>query len=478
MNRKEFEGLLGNMENKDVDFKLDLPGPEKVATLVTAFYNSGGGKIILGVEDESRKPVGVSNPQEIEHRFTQFIRHYCSLDEDPGIEFVRYSGRDFLVIHCPKGRNTPYFVKGQTTPRVRVGSSNMPANREEIARLYRDGSGESQDIHPVKNSTLDDLDMGKIREYFRESYLTKQLKRDYLIELMLKEHFVVRENNLLIPTVAGLLLFGRNPYLNLHHSEVKADRYVGDLRVEWLDRQDIRGNLFDVLDQTEKFFLRNMRTPAKVVGFKTETRTEYPLEALREAVTNALVHRDWHKQETILIRMYNSFVEILSPGELLRPLTIEDLKRDDYVPKTRNNIIAGVFNDLEMMDKRGTGFLRIREALEKWKLPEPEFEERQGWFIIRFRNPYVEIIPEIDETILNDRQKKAIEYLRVKGKITTREYMKINKVSERTARNDLAGLYKKKVVERLGATTSLRYVLSPAISGNLRQSKGRGLKNA
>lgn len=94
---------------------------------------------------------------------------------------------------------------------------------------------------------------------------------------------------------------------------------------------------------------------------------------------------------------FNCLIEILSPGELLRPLAIEDIKKDAYVPETRNKIIAGVFNTLGIMDKRGTGFLRIREDLSKWGLPSPEFEERQGWFAIRFRNPNVEKIPEIGD---------------------------------------------------------------------------------
>jgi len=471
MYENEFEQWVKEKENKDLEFKVELPESKKVAQLITSLYNSRGGKIILGVEDKTKKLIGLKNPQKTEHKFTQIIRHWCKLDKEPEIEFIKHQGKNFILIHCPKGKDTPYFVRGEHLPRVRIGSSNMPANKEETARLYREGSSKSQDIFPVENTTLDDLDFWKVKNYLRKSKLTKQLNRDYLIELMLKEHFVVKENKKIIPTIAGILLFGKNTYLNLHHSEVKADRYIGDTRVEWLDRKDIRGTLFDILEQTKGFFLKNMRTPAKVVGFKTEVKTEYPIEALREAVINALVHRDWHKQETILIRMHNSFIEILSPGELLRPLVIDDIKKNEYVPETRNKVIAGVFNNLEIMDKRGTGFLRIRENLDKWNLPHPEFEERQGWFVIRFRNPDIEKIPKIDETGLNERQKKGVEYLRVKGRITTKNYAVINNVSERTARNDLTELCNKKIVKRTGATTSLRYALSSAIFGNLRQSK-------
>ncbi len=168
-----FEALLGQKEGITLDFKEVLPEPKKVAQSVAAFYNSCGGKIIVGVDD-NRKPVGLKEPQETEHRFVQIIRNWCKLDKEPGIEFVKYKDKDFLIIHCPKGKDTPYFVRGEHNPRVRIGSSNMPANKEEIARLYREGSSKSQDIYPVENATLDDLDLDKIKDYIELIGCTKR----------------------------------------------------------------------------------------------------------------------------------------------------------------------------------------------------------------------------------------------------------------------------------------------------------------
>jgi len=288
MNEKEFKELLDERENKDFDFKLELSKPEKIAQLVAAFYNSRGGKIIIGVEDDTRKPIGLKNAQDIEHKFTQIIRHWCKLDVDPEIEFVNYADKEFIVVHCPKGKDTPYFVRREHCPRIRVGSSNMPANKEEIARLYREGSSKSQDIYPVDNADLGDLDLNKVKDYFEKNKFTKQLDKDDLIEIMLKEHFVVKEKGELIPTIAGIMLFGSNPHLNITQCEIRADRYVGDSMIEWIDRKDIHGTIFEMIKQTEEFMLKNMRTPAKVVGFKTEFRTEYPIPALREAIVNAV----------------------------------------------------------------------------------------------------------------------------------------------------------------------------------------------
>lgn len=450
MNGKDFEKLLWERENKDMDFKLELPEPKKVAQLVTALYNGRGGKIIFGVEDETRKPVGLKDPQKTEHGFIQIIRHWCRLDEEPEIEFMNYKNKEFVVVHCPKGKDTPYFIRGEYTPRVRIGSSNMLANKEEIARLYREGSSKSQDVYPVENATLDDLDLKAVENYLKKSKLTKQLDKDYLIELMLKEHFVALENGKLIPTIAGILLFGKNPHLNITQCEIRADRYIGDSMTEWLDRKDIQGTLFEMINQTEKFLLKNMRTSAKVVGFKTEFRTEYPIEALREAVINALVHRDWHSSNAILVRIFDSHIDILSPGELLRPLKIDEIMKNSYIPETRNKLLVEVLGKLEMMDKRGTGFLRIREAMDKYKMPHPEFKEKQGYFIIKFTNPLVHKLPDIDEYELNERQNKAIKHIFAKGKITNSDYVKLFKVSRNTASNDLTELVNKGLIKRIG----------------------------
>lgn len=457
MNKTEFEHLVKEKESKDFEFKLELPESKNVAQLVTALYNSRGGKIILGVEDKNKKLVGLKNPQKTEHNFVQIIRHWCKLDEDPEIEFLKYKGKDFIVIHCPKGKDTPYFVRGEHIPKIRIGSSNMPANKEEIARLYREGSSKSQDVLPVENSTLEDLDLKKVTAYLKKSKLTRQLNKGYLIELMLKEHFVVKEGRKIIPTIAGILLFGKNPHLNITQCEIRADRYIGDSMTEWLDRKDIQGTIFEIIKQTERFLLKNMRTPAKVVGFKTEFRTEYPIEALREAVINALVHRDWNSSNAILLRMFNSHIDIINPGELLRPLKISEIMGEDYIPKSRNKILVEVLSKSGIMDKRGTGFLRIREAMKSMNLPNPEFKEKQNCFIIRFNNPAIEKIPYIDETGLHERQKKVIEYLKEKGRITNEEYQSMNNTNRVTAFRDLRDLTKRGIIEMIGKTGKHTY---------------------
>ena len=479
----KIENLIKDFENKDIDFKTELSDSKKVAQLVVAFYNSRGGKIILGVDD-NRNPIGLKNPQKQEHKFAQIIRHWCKLDNEPELKFVKYKNKDFIVIDCPKGKDSPYFVKGEYAPRVRIGSSNMSANKEEIARLYREGSSKSQDVYPVQNADIDDLDLDKIKEYFKESKLTQQLDDNYFFRLIEKEHFVSRknpadksnmeqdsyalnkvpnathtlfktkENSKLIPTITGIVLFGKHPSLELPHTIIRADRYKGLNVTMWIDRADIEGDAFEVIDEIKKFMLKNMRTSYTPKGFETQIKTEYPIDALKEAIINAVVHRDYHNRESILLKMFDDRIEIWSPGELLRPLTINQLDDLTYRPKSRNENIAGVFSRRKMMDKRGTGILRMNKFCDEWKLPHPEFKEQSGYFGIIFKNPdYYTKVPEIKISAgLNDRQKKALEHIKIRGKITNKEYRDICTINRVMAFRDLNDLVEKKIIEKIGKT--------------------------
>ncbi|ODS38938.1 MAG: hypothetical protein A7316_06670 [Candidatus Altiarchaeales archaeon WOR_SM1_86-2] len=381
-------------------------------------------------------------------------------DEEPEIEFVKYKNKDFVVIQCPKGMDTPYFVRGEHTPRVRIGSSNMPANKEEIARLYREGSSESQDVYSVRNAGLEDIDLDKIKEYFKESELTTQLDEGHFYDLLKKENFIVEENEKLAPTLAGILLFGKHPWINLPHTTILADRYQGTDMVRWIDKRELNGTIFELIDKSEKFFLENMRTAAWSKGFKTVHKTEYPIEALKEAVINALVHRDYYERENIMIRMFDDRIEILSPGELLRPLTIKQLDDLTYSPKSRNKTIVDVLMRRRLMDKRGTGILRMNNFMHEWDLQKPIFEERCGYFVINFKGPGKPTLSVPDEVLagLNERQVKGLKLIFKQGRITNSEYAKTFNVSRNTASNDLMNLVKKGLIKRSGVGRGSYYV--------------------
>jgi predicted HTH transcriptional regulator len=140
---EEFQQLVGQREGETLEFKQEMPSSSDLAKLVTAFYNTRGGTIVFGVEDGTRRLMGVPNPQGVETGIVNIIRDRCSLDVMPTIEFVSYRGMEFVVVTCPQGARKPYLVSGETRPYVRVGSSNREAPRGQGDKETR-GQGDKE----------------------------------------------------------------------------------------------------------------------------------------------------------------------------------------------------------------------------------------------------------------------------------------------------------------------------------------------
>lgn len=139
MNAEAFASLLQQREGETLDFKEALPTSSDLAVLITAFYNTRGGTVVIGVDDQ-RRPVGVASPQGVETGITNIIRDRLDLDVLPAIEIVTYQGNEFVVVTCPRGARRPYFVRGEARPYIRVGSTNRQATAEGIRRLYLEGA--------------------------------------------------------------------------------------------------------------------------------------------------------------------------------------------------------------------------------------------------------------------------------------------------------------------------------------------------
>ena len=154
MTPETFEQLIRQREGETLEFKQEMPSSSDLAKLITAFYNTRGGILVFGVEDKTRRLIGVTNPQGIEEGLINIIRDRCSLDVMPTIEFVSYRGKDFVVVTCPQGARKPYLVSGETWPYVRVGSSNREAQDEEVRRLYVEGSEGGFEALPSRDATL------------------------------------------------------------------------------------------------------------------------------------------------------------------------------------------------------------------------------------------------------------------------------------------------------------------------------------
>jgi ATP-dependent DNA helicase RecG len=271
-------------------------------------------------------------------------------------------------------------------------------------------------------------------------------------------------NGRLAPTHAGVLFFGLNPQAWLPHSQIRLARFQGTTTTHFIDRADLRGTLPEMIDAAEQFIRRNTRTAAKVVGFRRREVAEYPFEAIREAICNAVCHRDYQLLGAeIRLMIFSDRIEINSPGGLPQGVTLANLERTHVL---RNPLLANYLYDIFYIEKWGTGIARMKSLMGEHGLAEPKFEDLGDFFAVTFYGPgerILELIPEAGVTDLkamglNERQAEALGKMINEGhEFTNTSYRELFNVSKNTATRDLQALLETGWVKTSGVGKSTCY---------------------
>jgi predicted HTH transcriptional regulator len=317
------------------------------------------------------------------------------------------------------------------------------------------------DTAPCDGATLADVSSARL-ERFAE---TARRKRDYMVEQGASPRSVLTHLNLLAgshPTNTAILLFGSDPQRFHRPAETKCVSCYGMEYIRPFASQHVyTGDLFQQLEQARDFVLSKIN---RSVGTRAASNTapssyELPEEAVSEAIINALAHRDYYSNASVEVRLFADRLEVWNPGSLPATLTIEDLSRDH--PSVPNNpLIAEPLFLSGYIEKAGSGTQRMIKVCLAANLPAPTFEQRQGSFIVTLWRDW--LTDDVLATLnLNERQLKAIAFLKLHGRITTREYREATGASERTASRDLSAMEKLGLLDRVGATgRSAHYVIS------------------
>lgn len=275
-------------------------------------------------------------------------------------------------------------------------------------------------------------------------------------------------------TAAGIVLLARDPSAVFPHCRFLVDAYRaiapdGDP----IDHDDIRGPMPLAIDQVIAFIDRNTRHPIKVVGLDRVRLDEYPTEALREALVNAVAHRNYEDAgRKIMVEVFPDRVAVSSPGLPPKPLTLQKLRSGRYKPCSRNPVIAQSLSYFHRIEERGSGFKRMRAAMVDHGLEEPVLTEETGYFQVVFKGPgkdikkiklplnlQLKLIPLSIESQLNKRQKRIIEYTVSNGSVTRSWCMKTFKIGHDAASRDLSELVNWDMFIPIGKGRAIRYVL-------------------
>ena len=335
---------------------------------------------------------------------------------------------------------------------------------------------ESRHLQHVPVTELD-LDVGRelILSTRQESEPDALSERDVLSALALRglivrdpehsEHFV---------TAAGLVFLGRDPSAVFPHCRVSADAYRGtELDGDPNDQEDIRGPMPLVVDKIVAFIDRNTRHPMRVVGLNRVRLDEYPTEAIREAVVNALAHRNCEDGgRRIMVEVLSDRVVISSPGNPPSPITLAELRKGTCKPCSRNPVIAQCLSYFHRIAERGSGFRRMRDAMLDHGLEKPKLGTNTGYFLItlvgpgdnldRLRVPSAAVEQFVSPPIeaqLNDRQKQIVRHVLEEGSVVRRWCVETFGVANDTAGRDLSELVDLGVLDRIGSGRSTKYVV-------------------
>ncbi|MCQ8105302.1 putative DNA binding domain-containing protein [Methylomonas sp. SURF-2] len=393
MRNAELLELIANGENSGVEFKRDDIRPEQLAKEIVAMANFQGGKVILGVEDDGTVS-GIQRPnlEEWVMNVMQDKVHPLML---PFYEEIKLDdGKAVAVISFPQGISKPYVLRnrGKEEIYIRVGSTSRLATREQQMRLFELGGMLHTEVMPVPRTDMSCLDDARLSNYLKDILRDSDVPSspEAWQARLLGLGFLTEAAGNVCCTIAGLMLFGKTPRRYLKQSGLRVMAFKGQDKEYQAELDDILDGpmvgRFDVDSAGKRLFDRGIieRFMDAVSPFisqeageinkslRRETQWFYPLEAVREALINALAHRDWTRFVEIEVGSYADRFEVISPGALPNSMTIEKMKAGQRSP--RNTLIMEVLRDYGYVDYRGMGVrTKIVPLTRALTGKEPEF---------------------------------------------------------------------------------------------------------
>ncbi len=358
-----FKKSLKKGEDSSRQFKEKITHIDKLAVEIAAFANTNGGQIYVGIDDNGAIK-GLSS-DDIK-RLNLWISNATSQKIEPPIfvqtQIVLENDKNVMIITVPMGTNKPYSVN-KSEFWVKNGADKRRASREELFRLMQS----SNRLYADEMSTeigIDSFDFFYFSEFYRLTY--EELLEEITISKasLLENLKLAKANNL---TLAGLLLFGKDVELIKPQFSIKGTCYINE--DEFWDKEDMGGKLFEQQKKGVDFILRKLRRRQTDKDFNSPGELEIPAPALKEAIANALLHRDYFINSSIFINIFNDRIEIVSAGTLPNTLNVENIKLGLHIE--RNPII------LSFMAKfpgtgytgRGSGIPRMLRLCQEKKVP-------------------------------------------------------------------------------------------------------------
>ena len=482
--RKLIEEIKSAQSESDtVEVKTARGGtPRRLYEALSAFSNHTGGGIILFGLDETKdfSIVGVEDAQKLQEDVTSLasvnmepaLRPQFTVDDIDGLTVVAAEIDEVSASQKPCFYKTAGLPKGAY---LRVGNTNRQMTEYEVFGYLSGREQPTDDEDIVPDASLEDLDNSLIDTYldrFRQIRPRAGFLNNDKEEIFLRLRIAAKDDEVIRPTLAGLLTFGKYPQEFYPQLMITFVQYFGITEDErtpqgarFVDNRRFEGPITEMVDEAETYIMSAMRKSSLIEGMFRRDITEYPRESLRESIANAVAHRDYSpyvRGSYIQIRMFADRLEVQSPGGLFGNVTVDNLE-DEH--STRNARLMRMMEDMQVVENRGSGISAMLHAMREANLEPPRFDDRRTSFKVTFHNhtlmtsEAISWLNQFSQHPLNDHQRLALVYLREHSNIDNRDYRRLNRVDMMTAGQDLRGLVQTGLVKQTGFGRWTKYTL-------------------
>lgn len=431
--------VLQEGEGQKIEFK---EGFASLAPEMVAFANAGGGRIYIGITDR-----GTITPVPLTNRLKSQIHDTAHNCDPPVSTKVSHATAGVIIVDIAEGTDKPYKCRDGFF--LRVGPTTQKLKRDEVVHLIQHaGKIRFDEIFNEQFRFPKDFDDDAWERYCNlAGYPSSMQSANTLINIGV----AARRDTRIVLMNAAILFFARDPQRFFPEAKVTCVKYRDNTRFDILDRHECTGTMLRQLETALAFFARYNATQLKITGApRHEAWEDYPAVALREAMINALVHRDYfYDSSHIYLHMYDGHLELDNPGGLIAGLTAEELGTK---AARRNRMLADLMQRAGYIENAGTGILRIREALRKNNNPAPDIVATNFFSLRMIARP-----KNLTDNDLTDRQKRLYAFVAQRGVVSKTDCQTILQVGSDTTLHELKMLVAKGLLQTTGKGKNTRY---------------------
>lgn len=426
-------------EGMTTEFKREYT--DEIKKTVVAFANTSGGELLIGVEDDGMV-VGVQDVDETMLKVTNALRDSIKPDITMFLlcEKREMDGKDIVAVSVQKGTACPYYLEAKgLRPEgvfVRQGASTVPATGSAILKMIKETDG---DDYEAARSLNQELTFQDAERFFAEEYIPFEQEQKRTLGLVSEDG---------IFTNLGLLLSDQC----MHTTKLAV--FQGSSKTVFKDRAEFSGSLFKQMEEIYAYIDRFNRIRAEFPGLKRVDTRDYPPEALREAMLNAIVHRDYSYSASTFISIFDDRIEFVTLGGLPKGIAMSDVMMGVSVP--RNRRLANIFYRLHLIEAFGTGMLKIKECYVGCP-GQPAVEASENAFKITLPNVNYEAETSVQKKPLSEKEQRILEYISAKPSASRAEIEAATGLSQSVTVRALKKLLELGLIQKRGNGKNTKY---------------------